>query len=33
MMQVQKGQVKYKDRSDIVCTYGCMEQEGFWLNI
>ena len=25
MMQVQKGQVKYKDRSDIVCTYGCME--------
>jgi hypothetical protein len=25
MMQVQKGQVKYKDRSDIVCTYGCLE--------
>ncbi len=22
MMQVQKGQVKYKDRSDIICTYG-----------
>lgn len=25
MMQVQKGQVKYKDRSDIVCTYGCLD--------
>ncbi len=25
MMQIQKGQVKYKDRSDIVCTYGCLE--------
>ena len=22
MMRVQKGQVKYKDRSDIICTYG-----------
>lgn len=22
MMQVQKGQVKYKDRTDIICTYG-----------
>lgn len=22
MMQIQKGQVKYKDRSDIICTYG-----------
>lgn len=25
MMQVQKGQVKYKDRSDIVCTYGILD--------
>lgn len=25
MMKVQKGQVKYKDRSDIICTYGIAE--------
>lgn len=25
MMQVQKGQVKYKDRSDIICTYGSLD--------
>lgn len=25
MLQVQKGQVKYKDRSDIICTYGTTE--------
>ena len=25
MMQVQKGQVKYKDRTDIICTYGVVD--------
>ena len=25
MMQVQKGQVKYKDRNDIICTYGTID--------
>ena len=25
MMKIQKGIVKYKDRSDIVCTYGTLE--------
>ena len=25
-MQIQKGLVKYKDRSDIVCTYGLTEE-------
>ena len=27
MMQVQKGQVRYKDRNDIICTYGSVADQ------
>lgn len=31
MMQVQKGQVKYKDRSDIICTYGVVNGKKYFF--
>ena len=31
MMQIQKGQVKYKDRTDIICTYGVVDGKQYYF--
>lgn len=31
MMQIQKGQVKYKDRTDIICTYGIVDGKQYYF--
>ena len=31
MMQIQKGQVKYKDRTDIICTYGVADGKQYYF--
>jgi len=30
-MQIQKGQVKYKDRTDIICTYGVVDGKQYYF--